>query len=70
MPWPCCPARHPPPIIGTVVGQPEYLDDAPGTMLGARPDGRFSVGRRRLCAGARLLGYTDGPDRTSGSRHR
>jgi serine phosphatase RsbU (regulator of sigma subunit) len=53
-------AGHPPPIIGTVGGQPEYLDDAPGTMLGARPDGRFSVGRRRLDPGARLLGYTDG----------
>jgi PAS domain S-box-containing protein len=53
-------AGHPPPIVGTVDGQPEYLDDAPGTMLGCRPDGEFSVGRRRLRAGARLLGYTDG----------
>ena len=41
-------------------GQPEYLDDAPGTMLGALPGGRFSFGWRRLAAGARLLCYTDG----------
>jgi len=53
-------AGHPPPVLSGAAGRPEYLDDAPGTMLGARPDGSFAVGRRRLSAGARLLGYTDG----------
>jgi len=53
-------AGHPPPILTSVAGRPEYLDDAPGTMLGALPGGRFCFGWRRLRAGARLLCYTDG----------
>jgi len=53
-------AGHPPPVITSLDGPPEYLDDAPGTMLGALPGGRFSFGWRRLAAGARLLCYTDG----------
>jgi PAS domain S-box-containing protein len=53
-------AGHPPPVITPLGGSPEYLDDAPGTMLGALPGGRFSFGWRRLAAGTRLLCYTDG----------
>lgn len=53
-------AGHPPPVMTSLDGPPEYLDDAPGTMLGALPGGRFSFGWRRLAAGARLLCYTDG----------
>jgi serine/threonine-protein kinase RsbW len=53
-------AGHPPPILTSAAGRSEYLDDAPGTMLGALPGGRFSFGWRRLPAGARLLCYTDG----------
>jgi serine phosphatase RsbU (regulator of sigma subunit) len=53
-------AGHPPPVITTVSDQPEYLEDAEGTMLGALPGGRFTFGWRRLAAGARLLCYTDG----------
>jgi PAS domain S-box-containing protein len=53
-------AGHPPPVISAVDGPPEYLDDAPGTMLGALPGGRFSFGWRQLAPGARLMCYTDG----------
>jgi len=53
-------AGHPPPVITTVDGPPEYLDDAHGTMLGALPGGRFNFGWRRLAPGARLVCYTDG----------
>ena len=53
-------AGHPPPVIAAAGRPPEYLDDAPGTMLGALPGGRFSFGWRRLTPGARLLCYTDG----------
>jgi PAS domain S-box-containing protein len=53
-------AGHPPPIITTTVGQPEYLDDAAGIMLGACPTAIFTTGHRRLPPGGRLLCYTDG----------
>jgi PAS domain S-box-containing protein len=53
-------AGHPPPVLTDVAGRSEYLDDAPGTMLGALLGDPFSVGWRRLPAGARLLCYTDG----------
>jgi PAS domain S-box-containing protein len=53
-------AGHPPPIVSGAVGQSEYLDDAPGTMLGVSATASFSTGHRRLPPGARLLCYTDG----------
>jgi PAS domain S-box-containing protein len=53
-------AGHPPPIVITTGGQSEYLDDAPGTMLGASGTATFTTGHRRLPPGARLLCYTDG----------
>jgi PAS domain S-box-containing protein len=53
-------AGHPPPIISSAVGQSEYLDDAPGTMLGVSATGSFTTGHRRLPPGARVLCYTDG----------
>ena len=53
-------AGHPPPIVTTSAGQAEYLDDAPGTMLGACTTASFATGHRRLPPGARLLFYTDG----------
>jgi serine phosphatase RsbU (regulator of sigma subunit) len=53
-------AGHPPPIVTTTVGQSEYLDDAPGIMLGACTTASFTTGHRRLPLGARLLCYTDG----------
>jgi PAS domain S-box-containing protein len=52
-------AGHPPPII-TSAGQAEYLDDAPGIMLGACATAGYGTGRRRLAPGARLVCYTDG----------
>ncbi len=53
-------AGHPPPVITSLDGPPEYLDDAPGTVFSPSPAGRFGFGWRRLAAGARLLCYTDG----------
>jgi serine phosphatase RsbU (regulator of sigma subunit) len=53
-------AGHLPPLIATGDGQVDYLDEATGSMLGARSDATFTVGRRRLSAGAVLLNYTDG----------
>jgi len=53
-------AGHPPPIITTSAGQPEYLDDTADTMLGASATSSFTTGRRRLPPGARLVCYTDG----------
>jgi PAS domain S-box-containing protein len=53
-------AGHPPPIVTTAVGRSEYLDDAPGTMLGVSGTASFTTGRRQLPPGARLLCYTDG----------
>jgi len=53
-------AGHPPPICAIGADSIEYLDDAIGTMLGAVSGGVFTVGYRRLAAGARVLFYTDG----------
>jgi PAS domain S-box-containing protein len=53
-------AGHPPPILIARPGQAEYLDDAPGIMLGALSDAIFATGVRRLSRGAGLLCYTDG----------
>jgi PAS domain S-box-containing protein len=53
-------AGHPPPLATTRSGELEYLDDAPGTMLGASPDIELRGGRRRLSPGSGLLLYTDG----------
>ncbi len=53
-------AGHPPPLAITPAGGCEYLGDAPGTMLGARPDAACRAGHRRLGRGAGLLLYTDG----------
>ncbi len=63
-------AGHPPPILTSVAGRSEYLDDAPGTMLGALPGGRFSFGWRRLSAGGAAALLHRRPDRASGTRHR
>lgn len=53
-------AGHPPPLLTTGTGQAEYLDGAPGVMLGADADVCLSAGRRRLTPGTGLLFYTDG----------
>ena len=53
-------AGHPPPVCATDADRIEYLDDASGTMLGAVSGGVFTVGHRRLAAGAMLMFYTDG----------
>jgi PAS domain S-box-containing protein len=53
-------AGHLPPLAVTSAGEAGYLDDAPGTMLGASPDATFAVGHRRLPPGCLLLNYTDG----------
>ena len=53
-------AGHPPPVCAIGADRIEYLDDAIGTMLGAVSGGAFTVGYRRLAAGARVLFYTDG----------
>ena len=53
-------AGHPPPLITAGAGHAEYLDDAPGTMLGASAGITFTAGRRTLRPGTRLLFYTDG----------
>ncbi len=53
-------AGHPPPLITTGSGHAEYLDDAPGVMLGACDDISVSAGQRRLTPGTGLLFYTDG----------
>ncbi len=53
-------AGHPPPLITTGTGQAEYLDDAPGVMLGACADISLPAGQRRLTPGTGLLFYTDG----------
>jgi serine/threonine-protein kinase RsbW len=52
-------AGHPPPVI-TSAGRAEYLDDAPGIILGACATAAFGTGRQRLEPGARLVCYTDG----------
>ena len=53
-------AGHPPPVCAIGADRVEYLDDAIGTMLGAVSGGAFTVGYRRLAAGATVLFYTDG----------
>jgi PAS domain S-box-containing protein len=52
-------AGHPPPVISSA-GRAEYLDDAPGIMLGACATAAFGTSRRRLEPGASLVCYTDG----------
>ena len=53
-------AGHPPPLITTGPGHDEYLDDAPGVMLGVCTNISLCAGRRRLTPGTGLLFYTDG----------
>jgi len=53
-------AGHPPPLLAAGTGQAEYLDDAPGVMLGARAEISLAAGQRRLAPGTGLLFYTDG----------
>jgi PAS domain S-box-containing protein len=53
-------AGHPPPLASTGAGGFEYLDDAPGTILGALPGAAQRAGHRRLPPGGKLLFYTDG----------
>jgi serine phosphatase RsbU (regulator of sigma subunit) len=44
----------------TGTGHDEYLDDAPGVMLGVCTDISLRAGQRRLTPGTGLLFYTDG----------
>lgn len=53
-------AGHPPALLAVGDGHTEYLDHAPGTMLGASSDATYHVGHRQLPPGARILLYTDG----------
>lgn len=53
-------AGHPPPLVTARAGESEYLEDAPGIMLGAPVPVPQRAGRRRLPRGAALLLYTDG----------
>ena len=53
-------AGHPPPVVGRADGTVEYLDDAPGIMLGAPSSGKFATGHSSLGPGDSLLLYTDG----------
>jgi PAS domain S-box-containing protein len=53
-------AGHPPPLITTGTGHAEYLDDAPGVLLGACADLSLPIGRRQLTPGTGILFYTDG----------
>ena len=53
-------AGHPPPVCGRADGTVEYLDDAPGIMLGAPSAGDFATGHSTLGPGDSLLLYTDG----------
>jgi len=53
-------AGHPPPLITTGTGDAEYLEDAPGIMLGVSPDIPLCAAERRLAPGTSLLFYTDG----------
>ncbi|HTZ25748.1 MAG TPA: SpoIIE family protein phosphatase [Streptosporangiaceae bacterium] len=53
-------AGHPPPLIITGSGKAEYLDDAPGVLLGASANIPLRTARRRLAPGTGLLFYTDG----------
>jgi PAS domain S-box-containing protein len=53
-------AGHPPALLAGAGGKAEYLDSAPGTMLGACDRTVYRPGLRQLLPGARLLLYTDG----------
>jgi PAS domain S-box-containing protein len=53
-------AGHPPALLDNGDGQAEYLDSAPGTMLGASGGTRYPASHRHLAPGSRLLLYTDG----------
>jgi serine phosphatase RsbU (regulator of sigma subunit) len=53
-------AGHPPPVCGRADGTVEYLDDAPGIMLGTPLAGDFTAGHAVLGPGDSLLLYTDG----------
>jgi PAS domain S-box-containing protein len=53
-------AGHPPPLITAGAGDAEYLDDAPGVVLGVSPGIPLHTARRRLAPGTALLFYTDG----------
>jgi PAS domain S-box-containing protein len=53
-------AGHPPPLITTGTGHAEYLDDAPGVILGACTNPSLLVGQRQLMPGTGILFYTDG----------
>jgi serine phosphatase RsbU (regulator of sigma subunit) len=53
-------AGHPPPLITTGTGHAEYLDDAPGVLLGACDNLSLPIGRRQLMPGTGILFYTDG----------
>src|ERR1700683_3600332 len=53
-------AGHPPPLLITSTGDTEYLDDAPGVLLGAWADILVRTSQRRLAPGTALLLYTDG----------
>ena len=53
-------AGHPPPVCSTGSGIVQYLDDAPGVMLGAPSGAAFPGGHRKLSPGSSVLFYTDG----------
>jgi PAS domain S-box-containing protein len=53
-------AGHPPPLLITSTGDTEYLDDAPGVLLGAWAGISVRTSQRRLAPGTALLLYTDG----------
>ncbi len=53
-------AGHPPPVCSTGSGLVQYLDDAPGVMLGAPSGAPFAAGHRKLSPGTSVLFYTDG----------
>jgi PAS domain S-box-containing protein len=53
-------AGHPPPLITADTGKAEYLDDAPGVLLGATANIPLRTAHRRLTPGTGLLFYTDG----------
>jgi len=53
-------AGHPPALVREAEGGGEYLDGAPGAMLGVSADTRYATGHRSLSPGSELLLYTDG----------
>jgi PAS domain S-box-containing protein len=52
-------AGHPPALLDSGDGHADYLDDAPGAMLGVC-ETEYTASHRRLAPGTRLLLYTDG----------